>query len=155
MQLRRRRMRCDEWMCRRNGRNCQIRRRMRRNQQSKPSCARCCASKETCCRCPPWTRAGLRRWARVGSKSAALRGRFRSGGRKRASSAGCAALSARMGASARSTRWRKRRFLWIFTRFGRRARRFPGGVSACRCRRWTAQDAKTARGRALRRKRRW
>lgn len=45
---------------------------VRRNQQSKPSCARCCASKETCCRCPPWTRAGLRRWARVGSKSAGI-----------------------------------------------------------------------------------
>lgn len=98
---------------------------------------------------------GLRRWARVGSKSAALRGRFRSGGRKCASSAGCAALSARMGASARSTRWRKRRFRRIFTRFGRRAKRFPGGISACRCRRWTAQDAKTARERALRRTRRW
>ena len=65
------------------------------------------------------------------------------------------ALSARMGASARSTRWRKRGSRRIFTRFGRRARRFPGGISACRCRRWTAQDAKTARGCALRRKRRW
>lgn len=42
-----------------------------------------------------------------------------------------------------------------FTRFGRRERRFPGGISACRCRRWTARDAKIARGRALRRTRRW